>query len=72
MAAMAAHPEVMVRVNMDHRIVAGISWDAIRQEADRVVVLARTREKACIGTGALPYETPPQNVLRLKEYLSRL
>ncbi len=72
MARMAAHPEVMVRVNMDHRIVAGTSWDAIRQEADRVVALAKTRGKACIGTGALPYETPPQNVLRLKEYLSRL
>ena len=72
MAAVAAHPSVMVRVNMDHRIVAGTSWDDIRQEADRVVALARTREKSCIGTGALPYETPPQNVLRLKEYLGRL
>jgi uroporphyrinogen-III decarboxylase len=72
MERMAAHPEVMVRVNMDHRIVAGTSWDAIRAEADRVVALARRREKSCVGTGALPYETPPQNVLRLKEYLSRL
>ena len=72
MARMAARPEVMVRVNMDHRIVAGPSWDAIRREADRVVALARTREKACIGTGALPYETPPENVLKLKEYVTPL
>ncbi len=72
MARMAAFPEVMVRVNMDHRVVAGTSWEEIRREADRVVALARTREKSCIGTGALPYETPPQNVLRLKEYLARL
>jgi len=72
MARMAPHPEVMVRVNMDQRIVVGPSWDAIRREADRVVALARTREKACIGTGALPYETPPENVLRLKEYVDRL
>ncbi|MBM4019411.1 MAG: hypothetical protein FJ288_14000 [Planctomycetes bacterium] len=70
MARVAPHPQVMVRVNMDHRIVAGPSWDAIRREADRVVALAQTREKACIGTGALPYETPPENVLRLKEYLA--
>jgi len=70
MARMASHPETMIRVNMDHRIVAGPSWDAIRREADRVAALARTREKSCIGTGALPYETPPENVLRLKEYLS--
>jgi len=72
MALMAPHPEVMVRVNMDHRIVAGPSWPAIRREADRVVALARTRTKACIGTGALPYETPRENVLRLKAYLARL
>jgi len=72
MARMASHPEVMVRVNMDQRIVAGPSWDANRREADRVVALARTRENACIGTGALPYETPPENVLRLKEYVGRL
>ncbi len=72
MARMAAKPEVMVRVNMDQRIVAGRSWDAIRREADRVIALARTREKACIGTGALPYETPPENVLKLKDYVDRL
>ena len=72
MAKMAAHPEVMVRVNMDHRIVAGPSWDAIRAEADRVVALGKTRAKACIGTGALPYETPPENVLRLKNYVTPL
>jgi uroporphyrinogen decarboxylase len=72
MARMAGYPQVMVRVNMDHRIVAGPSWDAIRREADRVVALARTREKACIGTGSLPYETPPENVLKLKEYVTAL
>ncbi len=70
MARMAGHPEVMVRVNMDHRIVAGPSWEAIRGEADRTIALAKTREKACIGTGALPYETPPENVLRLKDYVT--
>jgi uroporphyrinogen-III decarboxylase len=70
MEKMAGRPQVMVRVNMDHRIVVGQSWETIRREADRVVALARTREKSCIGTGALPYETPPENVLKLKEYLS--
>jgi len=72
MARMAARPDVMVRVNMDHRIVAGPSWEAIRAEADRVVSLCRGRQKVCIGTGALPYETPPENVLRLREYVTPL
>ncbi len=70
MQKMTGHPEVMVRVNMDHRIVAGASWDDIRREADRVVSLAQTRRNSCIGTGSLPYETPPENVLRLRQYLA--
>ncbi len=70
MEKVAGRPQVMVRVNMDHRIVVGQSWETIRREADRVVALARTRQKACIGTGALPYETPPENVLKLKEYIT--
>ena len=69
MAIMESHPEVMVRVNMDHRIVAGGTWGENRREADRVIALARTVKKSCIGTGALPYETPPENVLKLKEYV---
>ncbi|MCX5684368.1 MAG: hypothetical protein NT049_11880, partial [Planctomycetota bacterium] len=69
MAIMTRHPEVMVRVNMDHRIVAGGTWDENRREADRVIALARTVKKSCIGTGSLPYETPPENVLKLKEYV---
>jgi uroporphyrinogen-III decarboxylase len=71
MDVVAPHPQVMVRVNMDHRIVAAPSWEAARREADRVIALARTREKSCIGTGSLPYETPPENVLKLKEYVAR-
>jgi len=72
MAKMQAHPQVMVRVNMDHRIVAGGTWDEIRREADRVIALARLAPKSCIGTGALPYETPPENVLKLKDYVEPL
>lgn len=33
-------------------------------------LIDQMRKKACIGTGALPYETPPENVLKLKQYLA--
>lgn len=69
MAKMKAYPNVMARVNMDHRIVAGGTWPQIKAEADRTIALARTVKLACIGTGALPYETPPENVLKLREYV---
>ena len=31
----------------------------------------RVAPNVCLGTGALPYETPPENVLRLQEYASQ-
>ena len=66
---MAAHPHVMVRVNTDPKAFASGAWPAVRKELDRVLELAKRREKACIGTGALPYETNPEVVLRAREYV---
>ena len=56
------------------------SWDdevvvygeAIREEVDRILQLTAGRDNVCLGTGALPYETPPENVLFVKEYCKRL
>ena len=62
--------EVRVRVNMDVEVISRGSWDRIRAEADRVVRLAGERPNVCLGTGALPYETAPENVLRLREYVA--
>jgi len=69
MAAMRDRPEVTVRVNMAPRVIAAGGWDDIRAEVDRVAALAADRDNACIGTGALPYETPPENVVRIRRYL---
>ena len=72
LAALASHPEVMARVNMSPAITAGGTWDEIRAEVDRILALIGTRKAACLGTGALPYETPPENVLKIKEYVNKL
>ena len=69
MAKMKNHPEVMVRINMNHAIVSSGDLEAVYAEVDRVLELAASRGKVCIGTGALPYETDPQVVLESREYI---
>jgi uroporphyrinogen-III decarboxylase len=71
MEQMKKYPEVMVRINMNPNILSEGDPDAVFKEVDRVVELAKNREKVCIGTGVLPYETKPEVVLKVKEYISQ-
>jgi uroporphyrinogen decarboxylase len=64
--------DIRVRVNTDVEVIARGSWEQIRAEADRIVALVRGRPNVCLGTGALPYETRPENVLRLRDYVAPL
>jgi len=59
--------EVRVRVNTSSEVMVRGTPEQIRAEVDRIVRLTRGRPNACLGTGALPYETPPENVLLLGE-----
>lgn len=69
MEKMKAHPEVMVRINMDPRPMTSGNLKAVEKEVDRVFELANNREKVCVGTGCLPYETDPEVVLKTREYI---
>ena len=60
---------VQIRINADLRIVAAGTKEQIRTEADRVLALCRRRPNSCLGTGALPYETIPENVLYMMKYV---
>jgi uroporphyrinogen decarboxylase len=62
--------DVRVRVNSDVAAISRGPWERIRGDADRILDLVRGRPNVCLGTGALPYETPPENVLRLREYVA--
>jgi len=64
--------EVRVRVNMSAEIIARGTREQIASEIDRIVELTRRRPNVCVGTGALPYETPPENVLFAKQYCEPL
>ncbi len=61
--------DIQIRINCDLRIIASGTREQIRKEADRVMELCRNRENSCLGTGALPYETPPENVLYIMDYV---
>lgn len=60
--------DVRVRINADMRIVSRGTRGEIAAEADRLLDIVRDRPNVCLGTGALPYETPPENVRYLMEY----
>lgn len=64
--------DIRLRVNGDLRVIAGGTWEQIKADADRLMTLVYGRPNVCLGTGALPYETPPENVLRLMEYVAGL
>ena len=68
MAVMREHPEIMVRVNTDPEIISRGTREQVQGELDRILELIAGRENVCLGTGALPYETPPENVIRAIEY----
>ncbi len=69
MEKMRAHPDVMVRINMDPRPMTAKNFEDVEKEVDRVLELANNRERVCIGTGCLPFETDPEAVLKTKEYI---
>ncbi len=69
MDKMRAHPDVMVRINMDPGPMTAKNFRVLEKEVDRVLELANNREKVCIGTGCLPLETDPEAVLKTKEYI---
>jgi len=72
MEKMQAHPNVMVRINMDPGGMSSKKFDVVQKEVDRVLALAENREKVCIGTGCLPFEADPDVVLKTKEYVLSL
>ncbi|MEK6796745.1 MAG: uroporphyrinogen decarboxylase family protein [Spirochaetota bacterium] len=68
LSAMEDHPEVNVRVNLNPALYTSGTKGDIAREVDAVTVLARGRKNILLGTGGIPYETPMENILFLKEY----
>jgi uroporphyrinogen decarboxylase len=64
--------DVRVRVNTSAEVMVRGTPEEIRAEVDRIVRLTAGRPNVCVGTGALPYETPPANVLLVKDFCEKL
>jgi len=62
--------DVRVRVNTSSEVMVRGTRAQLRAEFERIKDLTAGRENVCLGTGALPYESPPENVLWLKELCS--
>jgi len=67
---LAGRPDIRVRVNLHAGIVARGTWDELRAEVDRALAIARARPNTVIGGGVLPYETRPENIFRLRDYIA--
>ncbi len=64
-----SRPEVAVRINLEPLTVAQGTHEDIAREIDRILALAARRPNCLLGTGCLPYETPPENVKFIREYV---
>jgi hypothetical protein len=69
MGRMEARPDVTVRINTLSGVFSTGDVAAVYRELERVLALARGREKVCLGTGALPFEADPEIVLKAKAFV---
>lgn len=64
------HPHVRIRVNLDPGVVACSEPARIYRGIDRVLEIVGGRANCVMGTGALPLETPPENIRLIREYVA--
>lgn len=62
-------PRVKIRVNLDPGVVACHDPERIRKAIDHVLEMVNGRTNCVMGTGALPLETPPENIQLIRDYL---
>ncbi len=63
------HPEVKIRVNLDPGVVACRDPKRIYGGIDRVLAIVDGRSNCVMGTGAMPYETPLENIRLIRQYI---
>ena len=64
------HPGVKIRVNLDPAVVACSEPQRLYRGIDYVLAIAAGRANCVMGTGAMPYETPPENIRLIRDYLA--
>lgn len=62
------HPHIKMRVNLDPGVVACSEPKRIYRGIDRVLEIVGGRPNCVMGTGAMPLETPIENIRLIREY----
>ena len=64
------HPHVKLRVNLDPGVVACSDPPRIFRAVDQLLEIVGGRANCVMGSGALPLETPLENVQLIRDYLA--
>lgn len=65
-------PGVKVRINMDTNILLSGNQKIIFGEIKRVRKLVKLNKNSCIGTGVVPFETEPETILKIRDYIKTI
>jgi uroporphyrinogen decarboxylase len=68
-AAKARAKNVLIRANIDPRLVRDGSETKLLARVKEILHIAEEYPKLIVGTGVIPYDTPPENLLRVKRML---
>jgi uroporphyrinogen decarboxylase len=69
-AVACQRPHVTIRVNLDPGVVACPHPERIYRAVDHVLDIVVGRPQCVMGTGALPLETPPENIQLIRDYVA--
>ena len=70
-AAMRDYPDVKVRVNLPPQVYVRGPRERILSEVDDVIRLADGNPNIWLGTGGTPYDTPPENLELIRDYVAQ-
>ena len=60
---------IPVRANIDPKLMLTGNWEQVVKRVQEICAIAREYPKLIIGSGVVPYDTPPENLLRVKEII---
>jgi len=61
-----------VRANIDPKMVLGGAFDEVETRVEEIYAQYKVYPKLVIGTGVVPYDTPPVNLLRVKNIINNM
>jgi len=60
-----------VRANIDPKIILAGDWEQVAERIKEIHIQAQAYPKLIIGSGVVPYDTTPENLLRVKDMIDK-